>query len=411
MAISRRDRPRSSASSNTAASPFPLVADAYRSFRRGEYRDTVLLLEKIVEAGGRSPYPIFLSALALLMTSQFARADALLKRIRALSPEYIPARQLEAFLFMKSSPAVEPAISAYIDLVNRFPADRTLRRTLGVLRRVRDFTDFQQRARIADFVDIPRPRKADYARTTGSYGFEIARRRGRFPAPGIGTIAIVGIILLIAGAGAFVAVRFDDIRNSIAPRIPGVAAPSHRIDTVTLDASGYDLIETLNRTRKPVFYYSSDEIASNFANAKMLIKKERYNEALSILNAINNSNANLMVKERVEFLIGFVNGVDNRAYESVPYREVEKSPYRYTGYAVLWKGKVANLARTQGRRIFNLLVDYRETNEFAGVAEVYSEDVSTPVENGDLIMVKGLFMYKIGSENRAYLVAKEITKQ
>ncbi|MBP7585563.1 MAG: hypothetical protein KBA61_16085, partial [Spirochaetes bacterium] len=81
----------------------------------------------------------------------------------------------------------------------------------------------------------------------------------------------------------------------------------------------------------------------------------------------------------------------------------------YGGVSVLWKGRVANLKRKQGAQVFNLLVDYRSEDVFAGVADVFMETADDTLKNGDMVEMKAVFMDMIAGGN-PYLRAREIVE-
>ncbi|HON77521.1 MAG TPA: hypothetical protein PK544_03445, partial [Spirochaetota bacterium] len=183
------------------------------------------------------------------------------------------------------------------------------------------------------------------------------------------------------------------------------------IDQITVDGSGFSLIEKIVKRRTPEFYYSSDVLLRDFRRAKLLIKAGRYNDALSILNRITHSNANHSVRERSEFLKRFIINIDEREWQKIDYNDIKKKPYLYTGYSVEWTGKTANVIRRDGKLIFNLLVDYRSDNVFSGIVDIYSEHNYKWMKNGEDISIRAVIVSTVGSEQRLYLSAKDIEKK
>ena len=382
-------------------SNFLLIKEAYKSFRKKRYRDSILLLEGVIESGERDPYPYILFALSLLLSDQFSRADSALKRLRMIDPEYRPFLHMDLFLFMKSAASLESVVSRYVTVLNRYPDDRYIAKMLRHLRDVRDFSDFQKRARLQEFVYLPKPQKSAFpSRDRDAAGGKSSAKRILLL---IGAIAVIVLIAILYTNRRTIYEYLGGERVSDAKRV-------RDIDRINLGFPRYDLFTRISRKKTDVFYPSNESIEKDFNGAKNLIKKGAYNSALMLLNKLNNSNVTLMVKERVEFLIKFILDVDERNFEKVSYEKVLKRPFLYKGFAVQWTGRIANLRRKDGRLFFNLLVDYRDVNIFSGITDVYAERDVEEIENGDIVVVKAILINIIGSEKRLYLVVKELEK-
>lgn len=389
----RKTSSGSAARSEKKHSDYVLVKEAYRSYRRKKYRDAIVLLEKVIDSGIRHPYPYVLIALAYLLTNQFQKADSMLRRIRMIDPEYKPYIHLELFLALKSSAHHESVLVRYVDALNRFPDDKQIMRSLKIIRGVDDFHRFQKEARLSDFMRVPKPCRHNYIDGAPEQVSHL-------------WIAIlVGIIFL-----AVLTLLFYQYREPLAHLFTaGRKTAGVNIDQIHLGPTRYDLFEKINRKRTKVFYYSNESIENDFSRAKQLIKREEYNSALLLLNKLNNSNVNMMVKERVDFLIKFVMDVEERTFEALPYEIISKDPPLYQGVAVEWRGRVANLRKKGDSLFFDLLVDYRERDIFSGVSDVYAEG-DWSIANGDIVDIKAILTHVIGSEKRLYLVAKEIVR-
>jgi len=397
-----------------AANTSPVLLDAYRSYRAGRYADAAVLLENLASSGARDPYPLLLLSLAHLQLGRFARSDEILKKIAAVDQHYRPYNQLRAYLYMKGAPDFESALSLYVDLIGKYPGDRTLARAQRVLRKARDFERFQREAKLDDFVQVPRPPRGSLFGFTERSGrtapvsaparrreFRISRRLKR-------KLAIsVALAAAIAGAAALFMAR-GSIGDYFRER---AAAPSgmETVDQVTLDGSGFDLVEKISRTRRPEFYYSGTALRDDFLNSKQLIRGGRYNDALLLINKILSSNANMPVKERASFLRRFIVNIEDREWADIPLKSITERPHLYGGVSVLWRGRVANLKKRQGAIVFNLLVDYRSEDVFAGVADVFLEAADDTLKNGDMVEMKAVFMDMIAGGN-PYLRAREIVK-
>jgi tetratricopeptide (TPR) repeat protein len=394
-----------------AANTSPILLDAYRSYRAGRFADAMVLLDNLVTPGSRDPLPILLLCLANLQLNRYGRADELLKKIVSVNPHYHPYHELRAYLYMKGAPDFESALSYYVEVLGKYPADRALAKAMRRLRRAGNFERFQKEAKLDDFVRVPRP-------PGGLFDFSRPRPAGR-PAPfpvregGSGRrtrrrfiiLAAAGVVVL-AVAGLYFA--REGLLRAFQGRPPAPGGLD-AIEQVTLDGSGFDLIEKISRARRPEFYYSGTALRDDFFNSKQLIKNGRYNDALLVINKILNSNANMSVKERAAFLKSFIINIEDREWGDIPYREILNRPHLYGGVSVRWRGRVANLARRQTAQVFHLLVDYRSEDVFAGIADVFLETADGKLKNGDMVTVKAVYMDRISGGN-PYLSAKELER-
>jgi hypothetical protein len=170
------------------------------------------------------------------------------------------------------------------------------------------------------------------------------------------------------------------------------------------------LIDKILKSKPLIFYYSNDEVINDFRKAKILIKNEKYNDALIIINKIANSNANYRVKERNEFLQKYISNVEYKNYSPIPVEKVLQKSYLYKGSFVQWKGKIANLKSSENKLQFNLLIDYTKEDKFSGVIDVFYGKENKDIKNGDIVTLEGVFINTIGNSNRIYLAADRIIK-
>lgn len=391
-----------------------LLKDATNAFKKGRYEETSVLLEKYCDSNIRDPFPLLLLSISYLQTNKLISSQTALKKMMQIDPDYSPGIQLQAYLYMKAAPDLKSAMSYYVELLGRYSKDRGIRRGISVLRKTVNFSDFQRNAKLFDFVNIPRfPRtfsftvKSKKTLTRTRYNRKIYIRRNKH-------LVIALIVLFSSGiviAGIFV---FENNFSFLREYFQSVHIDSDiakTVDQITVDGSGYTLIETIAKRRTPEFYYSSDVLLNEFRQSKFLIKAGKYNEALLILNRISNSNANHSVRERADFLKNFIINIDDREWLKINFSTVKEKPYHYTGFSIEWTGKTANIKKHEGKVIFNLLVDYRKNNEFSGIVDVYAGYDLPWLKNGDEVIIKAVIMSVVGNDQRLYLSAKEISKK
>ncbi len=379
----------------------PLLKEAYRLARSGRHDDAVLILERITAVSHSDPYALFLLAVEYLQSGAIGRIEPVLRKLRTIDQQYPPLVRLELFLLLKSAENTASALARYIDALQRLPGDRYIARAIASIRRASDFISFQRTARLLDYVPLEPPKKGRHATLPA-----LNRMSRNHLSPRIffiATFSMALIVVLLLGyqyrytlVGVF---KYKKETNH---------AGSTYIDMVTLDASRHDLIDKIRRESAHVFYYSNEEVVADFNNARALLKKERHNDALFMINKILNSNAGFSVKERAEFLSKYTLTVEDRSYDAVAFEDVAGKPYLYRGFAVEWTGRAANVKRRDGRLLFNLMTGHGGANTFSGIADVYCEKDVPDVSNGNTVVVRALFVNNPGGDTRPYLVAREV---
>ncbi len=362
----------------------------------------------------RDPYPHFLLALSYLFTNRFDLSEKEIIRMKSIDAHYPPLLQLQAFLSMKSAKDSDAAVSAYIDLSSKNIGDKFAKRALKNLRSGESFSAFQQKAKLIDFVYIPKPSKSiprsNDKKIRNKY---ISGRGNRYLKKTVlvfGIVSLVGIII----SAVFIYADFnvyDRLKSgitsviSLAENIP----PNETVDMMNISGPEYELIRKINERAVPEFYYSSQEMLADFNNARFLIKKGEHNKAVLLLNRIMNSNAGMNVKEKTDFLIKYITESDDRKYENILYSTILEKPYLYRGFALVWSGKAANVKNKNGKVIFNLMIDYREKERFSGMADIFCDEKSE-IKNGDSVAVSGIFINAMTESKRPYIQAREIKK-
>ena len=399
---------------------FSLLIEAYRALGEKKYSQAAVILEAAARLDWGDPYPSFMLAVAYLYSDKFDRAEGVMKQLSLKYPSYVPSLQLQAFLNLKSARDAEHAIAIYLDLAGKARGDALAGKCLRRIRKARDFEKFQKSARLSDFVAVnppPRSLKKNPPASGGMHRTGEGHRKAAEPDKRGGMlltgfkISIVVYSLIVAGGIGIILFNLNISGRFFSggggKKVPGAG---DQIDMVELGGPGYDLVQNINVKKYPEFYHSSKKILDDFRTSKMLIKQEKYNEALNILNAMNNSNASFRVKEKIDFLIKYIMNADVRNYEYLPVELIAKKPYLYQGSAVRWKGRVTNLKKKENSLEFSLLIDYREKDRFSGIADVFLGRGDGVIQNGDLVEMEGLFISAGGAGNRLQVQARNIKK-
>ncbi len=375
---------------------FQYTREAYRSIQKKQYGNAVAILEKSGESGLQSEYNLFLMSLALVYNSEFQRAGATLARIERLDPCYIPYVQLKSFLSLKSAATREQAIGIYIEALETVTSDRLLKKILREIENTSDFPSFQKNARLQSFVAIPKPSE----KSTASVSINPRKRlKAGWVILALFTAAVSSVLFLnrekiLKYAGMGSSVETVKIKSDI--------------DSLTLGNADYGLLNRINREKTPEFYHSRTDVISDFNRARSLIKDRKYNEALVILNRINNSNVNYIAREKVEFLIKFVIDADERKYAPADFARIKASPHLYRGVSIQAKGRTANVQIGRKGTSFTLMADY-SNDRFSEVVGVFSKN-RIELKNGEMVNVRGIFIPVKNQFGKSYISAESLDR-
>lgn len=393
---------------------YRLIRDAYRSLDRKKFQEAIMVLEKVLASGAGDIYVLLLLSVAYLHTDQFGKLARFITKMREMNRSYMPLIQLDAFLKLKSAASQEEALKTYIDLMAKYPADPHVHRGRGIISGAADFRELQKNARLQDFVSIPAPprslkktaKKSVYTGMLDGKGIRIIRDR-HVPWRRIGTVMVsllAAVMLVLLGVWLFTGPGF---LAGAAKRAGMTRADYSGIDRVTLGGTEYDLVKNIGPDRVPVYYQSVRDMTADFSRARALIKAEKHNDAIFLLNGLYNSNVNFVVKEKVAFLIKFVTDLEDREFSEVPFADVEKNRYRYRGFAVRWKGRIGKIRQRSGSQVFTLRVG--APGDASGAeADVYSPGVVPGLSGGTTVQLEGVILDFIGKEKRAYIMSRNI---
>jgi len=381
---------------------FKILKTAYALLKKGEVKSAISLLEQVVTSFGQEePYPYFLLAVAYLYNDKFDFANTIINRLRKNNPDYLPLVQLQGFMNFKSATVSGSALNTYLSLYEKYPNDKTIKKTLELIRRSKNFNKFQKVARLNDFVKIPSPPShlkkihENIKKTNNA----VRKNKSSFPIKNILIVSVFAIAIFFVSF-YFIKRYLNQMDQSASQKV------FKDLNYVNLESSNSNLLNRINKKEYPEFYLSSKIVNYDFHRAKRLIKTKKYNEALKILNKLYNSNVNFAVKEKINFLIKFVMDLDDRVFQKIPYKKIMEKPYLYHGSAITFKGKIANIRNKTKSKSFNLLVNYKQDGTFSGILDVYLA-TKEKIKNGDTLKVEGLFIYT-GSKDKSYLSAKNI---
>jgi len=396
----------------SAQTNYRLIRDAYRSLNKKRFQEAILSLEKALASGAGDIYVLLLLAVAYLHTDQFGKLARFITKMNEMNPSYMPLIQLDSFLKLKSAAGQSEALKLYIDLTARYPADPHIHRGRNLIGSATDFPGFQKDARIQDFVYIPRPskklkkpkRKTSYVGRLGRRGIKI--KKGFGPRRWIILIVILAAAVVLPSLGAWFFTGRGNFGTS-GHRVKNPHADYTSVDMLSLGGTEYDLIKNMKKDKVAVYYQSIRDMTDDFNRARKLIKAEKYNDALYVLNGLYNSNANFVVKEKVDFLIKFVTDLEDRDYDEVPVARMNENKYRYRGYAVRWTGRIEKARDREESQILTIRLDSAGDGPPCD-ADVYSGKIIPGLKKDSHVLMEGVIVDFIGKDRRAYIVSRSL---
>ncbi|HNX59891.1 MAG TPA: hypothetical protein PKK43_12380, partial [Spirochaetota bacterium] len=153
-------------------------------------------------------------------------------------------------------------------------------------------------------------------------------------------------------------------------------------------------------------YENEDDLRADYEKARMLMKNSKYNDALLILNRINNSNAQPGIRDRVQFLVKYISGIGDRDAEMIPCEKISADPVLYRGVMISVTGIVKETYGKKGTSSMSIVPDSDKNR----VVEIYSNTMSHFKVN-DRLKVEGMFSQTVGKESRLYIEARSVEKE
>lgn len=373
-----------------------LVKEAYAAIRKGRPGEAFMILEKLPK-NGYDPYPLFLSALSSLMCDQIEQGLSFSKRLRAHYPEYIPGREIDAFIRIKSAKSKEDAVVALIELTPKGSDARHFRKLADRIRHTDDFETFQKKFSVKDCVRYSKhPPVGKSAKDFSSKTVHLDHRRKR----NVFRVVLIFFITIICGAGGISGYLYlKQIDNRVTRGNEDVFSRSFIPD------DRYPLIGKKSIEEK-YSYENEDELRADYEKARMLMKNSKFNDALLILNRINNSNAQPGIRDRVQFLVKYISGISDRDAEMIPCGKISADPVLYRGVMISVTGIVKEAYGKKRTSSMSIIPDSDKNR----IVEIFSNAMSNYKVN-DRVKVEGIFSQTVGKESRLYVEARSVEKE
>lgn len=371
-----------------------IIQSAYNALIKGRVDEADRLLDGILK-NGHEPYPMFLSTIALFLTDHLDKALSLSKRLRSYYPDYLPGRELDAFIRLKSAATRDEAVVAYVELSPGGRDGSHFEKMAGRIRSAYDFAVYQKKLRVTDCVRLRRYRPGSvYEKSPDDYQRIIAKKK---PQKKGSVILRILLILLLMGIAAVSYLYFSGIL---------IKKPTAtKIEMTEIPDGPYPIIG-----KHPVderFAYSSDDaVRKDFNEAKMLTRDGHFNKALLILNRIMLSNAQPSVRDRVDFLRTYIRDSENRDVDQIDLAILVKDPLLYKGLMMRFHGRVSEKTSREGGDAYTISSD-----EGKGLSVYVFAKHGENILNGDRVAAEGIFMQLIGNKRMPYIEARSLKRE
>ncbi len=364
-----------------------LLRDAWRFYRRGRYRETLLILQRAVASLRAHFYIDYLSALCMLHLDQYDRAFELITRAAREFPSEIVFSEMMAYLHLKSAVNVDVFTATIVQLGLIDSSFRVRRLFDRASKADADaFAHFQKRTRISECVTrIPPPREPLRLQFIFNGKRKSAAARPRF---GRKLLLTIPLSALVISAVAYI-VLFKPLSRG--------SAQSDSLFAEDEAALRRYPVMDIAAAKASYVYTSSERLLQDYSRARKLVKEGDSNEGLILVNRILNSNASVHLRERAAFIKKFVLVQDERKASVIASAELLNNPLLYNGVVVILRGKAVNVRTKNNSTSLELLVGAK-ANMFECMAEVLFRDKVNIVE-GDETELKAIFLHAVKERN------------
>lgn len=371
------------------------ILEAYKLLKKKDYKSSAAFIESVLKKyrPEDDTYLRYLLALNYSYLGNFTKVQNNINLIRRVDPNSERSRELEAYLLLKGSPLQEIPLVKYLELSEKHPRNKKFKKVIELLRKSDDFNILQKELKLKDCVTIKKPSyRRNYFDRKRSVQIKLSDRLLKLLILSAITVFIIFFALFLQKNYNFNEIFKSNKKFKLSESLP---------DFYDFDSQRYPLVDKKDKSDAIKFYNNEDSLKKDLLEAEYLIKNKKYNRALILYNVIDNSNANLIVKEKVKFYKSFILNLDfnEKNTINIEINELIKNPFKYNGVLVELSGVVKNIKKSENKTRFNVYVN--EVN-----AEVYV-DYLLDISEGDEITIKSEFKNTI-NKNTAYFEGFEL---
>jgi len=312
------------------------IDEAERLYTRRKWPELISLLEPLSPVYRDNARFFVMLGTAYLHQEDIGGAYSCFRRVQSLDFKNRAALIGLAAVLVRRGES-DKAVQLYIEMLERNPTDRAVRRALNFVRHCPDPTALSGSGRqLRSLYPLPPTRMLPYA------------------------LFLMVVVLGVLG-WRLVPIAFDLIEAS-RPSRPGIA----------------EIVLNQSEQESPVGSKGSFEIImterdalATFESAKKLFNDYRDEAALVEVNRLLLSNASRQVKTKAEALARYAR---EPSFITMPDRfafaDVNAFPRLFNGVAVIWKGLPANIEISELGTSFDLLVGYHDKRKLDGIVAV-----------------------------------------
>jgi hypothetical protein len=371
-----------------------LVKEAYNAIKKGRSTEAEKILDKLPKSG-YDPYPLFLSALASLMCDHIDNGLSLVKRLRAYYPDYLPGRELDAYIKIKSAGSREDAVVSIIGIIPESSDTGFFNKILRTIRNTPDFQAFQRKFSVKNCVRYSRY----YPGSLFSKNDEedSPSKKTKKEREGTRKIVLVLIVLIVMSCLVLAGIYFIKDLDFFHKEIQGDPIARTELPVERYPLIGQKSIDDQYR------YNNENDLRLDYEKSRKYIKDAQYNEALLILNRIIHSNAQPSIRDRVQFLLNYIEKINDRKADTFSCDDIAADPVLYRGVMVKITGTLSNSSIKNGGTSIVIVPDSGKTT----LVEVFSNSILN-YKTGSRLNVEGIFSQKIGKDSRLYIEARSV---
>lgn len=376
------------------------IKTAVESIKLGRYGEASAFLEGIRAQDSVNPALIFLFAYASIMSGNLPAALSAAERLRVRFASFKPGKELNAFIQFKSAPERDHAAAVYIDLISSGITASGAKRLLKKIRSEKDFESFQKALTLCDAIPVDSVSLIEKHDRVETGTFRPVRKHSSKIRIPVKAIVLSVIVLSMISLLVYVLV-FTSIPNQIFAKHSEQNTP---VDNADISNERYPLVD--KNVKNPLFIYSDeDSLRRDYENSRGLIKAGSTEPALLILNRINNSNAQYMLKERARFLIDFIGGMEERTPGEFPLNDLAANPALYKGMMIKFPSSVVSVKVKDDTLIISAV--HHGKGKPSVNSDIFAKGKSA-VKQGDEIICTGIFRQMMGNDKRLIIESKEI---
>lgn len=325
------------------------VLDVAKSFMgRRKFNKAIMLLEGRSEIYGQDFEYNLLLATACLYLGDTGAASSYFQKARNIRLTDTRLLLGQAALFLRRGDT-DRALHYYLEIIDNDPENKIALNAMEFIRTNGDYNT------ICRWVDTGRIEQF-------------------YPPLGLNPYKVAGIVFPVFACvlGIILVTLFFPIQR---PSVGKRADLSNLVLTVN---ERKNIQETNLSSGAFSYILSSGQINDSYEKAQGYFQAYRDNLAQIEINRILNSNASVLVKQKANVLMGYLDEPSFDTLKDSPsYKQVQTEPALYLDCWVIWSGRISNVMQTENSYSCDLLVGYETMENVEGIVPVRFDIIPT----------------------------------